>query len=217
VQAAVPSNEAERLRTLKLYNILDTGADKAFDDLTRLAAAICDAPMASITLVDEHRQWFKARLGLKSQETSRDVSFCAHAILEEDVLVVEDATKDPRLADNPSVTADPAIRFYAGAPLETQGAAIGTLCVIDRTPRTISSQQLDALKVLRDAVMTQLELRRALHDLQLVEHFLPMCAWCRSVKSENGTWKPLDQYLMSAVPVTHGMCPAWEAKSQNGW
>ena len=205
---SVPANETERLRSLRLYRILDTGSEKTFDELTRLAAAICDTPISLISLIDENRQWFKARVGLEVSATSRDVAFCAHAILQRDVFVVEDATKDLRFADNPLVMSDPSIRFYAGAPLTVaEGVSLGTLCVIDRVPRQLTPQQMEALMVLRQAVVTQLELRRALEDLSVVERMLPMCAWCRSIRNADGTWSPLHKYLTRSVTVIHGMCP----------
>jgi GAF domain-containing protein len=155
--------ERERLDALRRYRILDTEAEKHLDDLVRLAAAICGTPIAMVSLVDEERQWFKARVGLLPTETSRDVAFCAHAILQENVLVVPDALQDPRFVDNLLVLAEPRIRFYAGAPLITpEGLPVGTLCTLDRVPRRLRSDQTEALEVLRDAVVTHLELRRRL-------------------------------------------------------
>jgi GAF domain-containing protein len=212
MKAPLPPNEAARLGTLRLYQVLDSGSEKAFDDLTRLAAAICDAPIGLVTLVDETRQWFKSRVGLAVCETPRDAAFCAHAILRDEVLVVEDASTDARFRDNPLVTSDPFIRFYAGAPLKmADGNSLGTLCVIDREPRKLSARQLDALSILREAVVAQLELRRALADFQRVEQLLPMCAWCRSIRGEDGSWTPLHDYVMNAVSVTHSMCPGCAA------
>lgn len=208
----IPPNEAERLRTLQLYNILDTGAERAFDDLTRLAAAICETPMALITMVDHDRQWFKSRLGIDASETHRDFAFCAHAIAQHGLFVVEDASKDPRFQANPFVTSAPHVRFYAGAPLDVGGASLGTLCVIDQEPRRLSDRQREALRILGEAVVTQLELRRALASLRAAEHLLKMCAWCRAIKTEDGTWNRLDEYVMTTVPVTHGMCPDCEAR-----
>ena len=206
----LPVNEVERMRMLRLYRILDSGAEKAFDELTQLASAICETPIALITLVDEHRQWFKSRVGLNVPQTARDVAFCAHAIRQDDELfIVEDASKDSRFADNPLVTSDPSIRFYAGAPLTVaDGISLGTLCVIDRVPRTLTEPQLNALRVLRRAVVGQLELRRALADLRLIEQMVALCAWCRSVRTAEGEWSPLADYVMRTVKVTHGMCPA---------
>jgi GAF domain-containing protein len=154
-------SEAKRLKVLWQYDVLDTVPEEVFDDLTELAARICEAPVALISLVDEDRQWFKSKIGLTVNETSRDVSFCAHAIKQEDLFIIPDATKDVRFANNPLVISDPKIRFYAGAPLITpDGHALGTLCVIDKVPRELRPEQKQALRVLSRHVMTQLELRR---------------------------------------------------------
>ena len=164
MKAALPSNEAQRLETLRAYNVLDTPPESDFDDLTLLAAQICQVPIAVITLVDESRQWFKSIIGLDATETPREFAFCAHAILYSDeMLEVPDAQLDPRFADNPLVTSDPYIRFYAGAPLVApDGVALGTLCVIDRVPRVLSGDQQTALRALSHTVIAQLELRRTL-------------------------------------------------------
>jgi GAF domain-containing protein len=164
----VTPNEKKRLKVLWQYDVLDTVPEEMFDDLTELAARICEAPIGLISLVDENRQWFKSRVGVTVSETSRDVSFCAHAIRQNGLFIVPDATKDPRFADNPLVRSDPKIRFYAGAPLITpDGYALGTLCVIDKVPRDLRPQQRQALTVLSRHVMTQLELRR--HTRELAE------------------------------------------------
>src|SRR5215469_13125517 len=161
MSAGTPVNEKRRLQVLWQYEVLDTIPEALFDDLTELAASICEAPIALISLVDEKRQWFKAKVGTTLTETSRDVSFCAHAIQQSDLFIVPDATKDERFANNPLVTSDPKIRFYAGAPLITpDGYALGTLCIIDKVPRELRSDQKQALRILARHVMTQLELRR---------------------------------------------------------
>jgi GAF domain-containing protein len=166
MSAQVAHNETKRLKVLWQYDVLDTVPEEVFDDLTELAARICEAPMALISLVDEDRQWFKSKVGVTMNETSRDVSFCAHAIRQEGLFVVPDAAKDPRFANNPLVTSDPKIRFYAGAPLITpDGHALGSLCVIDKVPRELRLDQQQALLILARHVMTQLELRRHAREL----------------------------------------------------
>jgi anti-sigma regulatory factor (Ser/Thr protein kinase) len=162
----MPIDEASRLAALRSYRILDTDPEQAFDDLALLASQICGTPMGLITLVDEKRQWFKARIGVSMTETERSIAFCAHAIEQTDLFVVPDARDDERFRDNPLVVGEPHIRFYAGAPLVTpEGAAIGTLCVVDRVPRTLTADQMRALEVLRRQAEAQLELRRNLQEL----------------------------------------------------
>ncbi len=166
IQPSIPENEGERLAALDRYAILDTSAEDAFGEIAQLASSFCDAPIALITLVDATRQWFKASVGLDASETSRDISFCGHAICEsDDVFVVPDTHDDPRFADNPLVTGHPRIRFYAGAPLTTaDGYKLGTLCVIDRRPRVLDDRQRTALGALARQVMMQLELRRQITE-----------------------------------------------------
>src|SRR5437588_130492 len=165
--SAVPQqNEKKRLKVLWQYDVLDTVPEELFDDLTELAARICEAPIALISLVDEKRQWFKSRVGTTVRETSRDISFCAHAIQQSGLFIVPDATKDGRFSDNPLVKSDPKIRFYAGAPLITpDGYAMGTLCIIDKVPRDLGPDQKQALIILARHVVSQLELRRRSKEL----------------------------------------------------
>jgi diguanylate cyclase (GGDEF)-like protein len=162
--APIPSDEAERLEALKSYEVLDTKCEAAFDNIAQMAAQLTGCPISLVSLVDEERQWFKSRIGLDAEQTSRETSFCAHAIANpHEPLIVPDALEDARFADNPLVQNEPAIRFYAGVPLvNPQGVALGTLCVLDRKPRELSALQQQTLQRLAESVMTTLELRRAM-------------------------------------------------------
>lgn len=160
--APLPLNEAARLAALREYAVMDSELEASYDDVARLAAHICGTKIALISLLDEHRQWFKSHIGLDVRETSRDLAFCAHAIHQTDVMVVNDATRDVRFRDNPLVTGAPDIRFYAGAPLITPaGLPLGTLCVIDQEPRVITKEQMEALSALARQVIALLELRKS--------------------------------------------------------
>lgn len=170
--APLPKNEDERLAELLSYDIIDTEAEKLFDDLTALASQICETPIALISLVDPNRQWFKSRVGLDAEETSREIAFCSHAILQENVFEIPNATLDPRFHDNPLVTGSPDIRFYAGAPLITpSGHAIGTLCAIDKKPRRLTDAQKMSLQTLSKSVVAHLELRRKNRELERTSQF----------------------------------------------
>jgi GAF domain-containing protein len=157
IPAPLPSDEEARLRALRDLRILDTEPEERFDRLTRLAQDMFGVPIALITLVDEDRQWFKSNRGLAVDETTRDVAFCAHAILGEDLMIIPDALADARFADNPLVTSEPDIRFYAGAPLSSSdGHTVGTLCVIDTKPREWTDAEARALRDLADIVEEEL-------------------------------------------------------------
>ncbi|GID25202.1 GAF domain-containing sensor histidine kinase [Paractinoplanes brasiliensis] len=161
MKAPLPDNEIDRLAALYSLDILDSAPEQDFDDIVALASKVCGTPMSLVTLLDTDRQWFKARVGTEETGTDRDISFCAHAILNRDLMVVPDATKDPRFADNPQVTCDGGVRFYAGAPLmTTDGFALGTLCVVDNEPRRLDGEQLQALRALARQATLQMELRR---------------------------------------------------------
>jgi signal transduction histidine kinase len=170
--APLPQNEDERLAELLSYDVLDTEAEQLFDDLTALASQICETPIALISLIDPNRQWFKSRVGLDAEETSRDIAFCSHAILQSDVFEIPNATLDPRFHDNPLVTGAPDIRFYAGAPLITpSGHAIGTLCAIDSKPRKLTETQKASLQTLSKSVVAHLELKRKNRELERTSQF----------------------------------------------
>lgn len=162
-QAAMPDDyEQRRLSALQRYGILDTDREASFDDLAKLAGYLCDAPISVINFIDKDRQWFKAEVGLGIRQTELDVSICAHAILQKDFFIVPDTLNDPRFANNPLVTGEPGLRFYAGALLETSdGYPLGTFCVLDYKPRQLSQQQTEMLTTLARQVMIQLELMHA--------------------------------------------------------
>ncbi len=151
--------EGARIAALQALNVMDSPEERAYDDITRLAASVCGTPIALVSLVDGSRQWFKSRVGLQAKETPRELAFCAHAIQRPDeVMVVNDAQADPRFQGNALVTGDPNIRFYAGAPLVTSaGHALGTLCVIDTVPRDISPEQIQELEFLANQVIATME------------------------------------------------------------
>jgi len=208
--------EAARLEALRQYQILDTPSESAYDDITKLAAFICDVPIALISLVDGDRQWFKSQIGLNVKETSRDVSFCAHTILGETTMIVNDTMCDQRFADNPLVTCAPGIRFYAGVPLITpQGYVIGTLCVIDRQPKTLSEGQKNSLEALGRQVVSQLELKRvssqlaeALEKIEIMDGLVPICSYCKGIRNDEGYWSTVEKFIQhhSDVEFTHGVC-----------
>jgi signal transduction histidine kinase len=165
--AAIPQNEASRLRTLRRYSLLDSLPEQEFDDITELASFICDTPISLISLVDEDRQWFKSKVGVEEQQTPRSESFCAHILISGKMLIVEDTLSDSRFADNPLVVGQPCIRFYAGAPLVApNGHILGSLCVIDRKPRTLSPRQISALEALSRQVISAFESRQRFDEAQ---------------------------------------------------
>ncbi len=215
--APSPVNEINRLAALRRYRILDTESEKSFDDLTYVASFICQTPIALVSFVDKDRQWFKSRIGLDMSETSREVSFCGHAILRPETMIVPDTFEDSRFADNPLVREDPHIRFYAGAPLVTvDSLPLGTLCVIDRVPRTLTKEQQLALEALSRQASALIEMRGTLMDLnealgtlKMLGGLLPICASCKKIRDEQGRWHILEAYIQdhSDAQFSHGVCP----------
>lgn len=224
--ALAPRNEIKRLEALRRYHILDTEPEAAFDDFAKLASFICGTPMATITLVDLDRQWFKAKVGMDRVETPRNQSFCTHTILANEVMVVEDALIDGRFLDSPLVTGDPHIRFYAGAPLlSPDGHAVGSLCALDQRPRKLDVAGKTMLQTLARRVMEQMELRRvshdlaaALEDLKTLRDLLPICSHCKGIRNDGGYWQRVEDYLFtsSGTDLTHGICPACAKKHYPG-
>lgn len=160
-------NEQERFAELLRYDILDTEPEQDFDDIVKLASLLCESEIALISLIDDHRQWFKAKIGLNAEETAKDIAFCTHAIHQEKVFEVSDASQDERFHDNPLVTGYPNIRFYAGQPLNSeQGYKLGTLCIISRQPRKLSTTERYILKTLGRQIEKQLELRLKVQQLE---------------------------------------------------
>ncbi|MGC3991045.1 MAG: GAF domain-containing protein [Chthoniobacteraceae bacterium] len=231
MQAPIPDHENERLQSLYEYKILDTKPEAGFDDLTRLAAFICDTPISTVTLVDTDRQWFKSKVGFTHDSDPREQSICAHAIVGEELFIVPDTTLDDRFAGLNAVVGGPKIRFYAGAPLRARdGFILGTLCVIDNKARTLSEEQKDALRALSRQVMAQLELRRNLEELRMalaardvieesktqVIHeleraleqvntltgLLPICAWCKKIRDDSGYWGEVETYIADHSTAT---------------
>lgn len=221
----IPINEPERLLALKDYHILDTAAEPAYDDITKLAAHVCRVPIAVISLVAEARQWFKSKIGIEKCGTPRNISFCAHTILGTKPMIVNDALKDIRFAMSPLVRKSPRLRFYAGFPLiNPTGHVLGSLCAIDRKPRTLTSPQLDAMKRLANQVMVSLELRRvsarlaeALEHVQALRKLIPICAWCHRIREDDGYWNKLEAYFHNHVEAdfTHSICPACLKKEKS--
>lgn len=166
ISAKVPKNEEQRLQALYQLKILDTEMEKCFDEITSLIAQICEVPISLITLIDKDRQWFKSKYGTDLTETSRDIAFCPHVIIQDGVMEVADSRQDKRFFDNPLVTGKESIIFYAGAPLRTpDGHGLGALCVIDNKPNKLNDMQRESLRVLSLQVSNQLELRRIMFDL----------------------------------------------------
>ncbi|GAB3897133.1 hypothetical protein GCM10028803_15290 [Larkinella knui] len=188
-----PLNELKRLKALYQYQVLDTLPEQEFDRLTELASLICQVPISLVSLVDEHRQWFKSRVGLEMAETSRDIAFCQHAIMGGDIFEVEDATKDTRFKENPLVTSDPHIRFYAGYPLtDPDGYALGTLCVLDRIPRKLTQTQQRILQLLSESAIALLVEHKKKQELKHLENFFALSNDLICVAGADGYLKKLN-------------------------
>ena len=208
--------EERRLKALAEYRILGTNPESCYDDITKMAASICDVPISLMTLVDRDKQWFKSKVGLEIKETKRDWSFCTHAIQENTPLIIEDAFQDERFINNPLVVGDPKIRFYAGFPLKNvDGNKLGTLCVIDRKPGNLTPKQYNVMQLLSKQIVSFLELRKkslnlldALSKLHKQEGILSVCSYCREVKNKEGDWMHLEKYLtkISDIRFSHGVC-----------
>lgn len=189
----IPLNEKERLAALGNYQILDTLPEEQFDRLTKLASLICEAPISLISLIDEKRQWFKSRVGLDAQETPRDISFCQHAIIKDELFEIEDATKDLRFINNPLVTGQPDIRFYAGQPLiDAAGFALGTLCVIDRIPKKLNEKQKQTLAILSKEIVSLIVLRKKDHERDKLENLFNMSMDMICIAGMDGFFKKVN-------------------------
>ncbi|HEV2695880.1 MAG TPA: GAF domain-containing protein [Verrucomicrobiae bacterium] len=217
MKAPLPPNEASRLEALRSYHVLDTAPEQAYDDVTRIASAICGVPIAIMAMIDTDRQWFKSKVGVENSETPRDQAFCAYTIHETSILEVEDATRDTRFSDNPLVLGNPNIRFYAGAPLITpEGQALGSLCVIDQHPRKLTDDQKASLSGLARLVMNNLELRRvsaklaeAVANIKTLSGMVPICAGCKQIRDDEGFWQQVETYVAAHTEAnfSHGFCP----------
>ena len=165
--ATISENEAVRLSALYEYDLLDTMSEKDYDDITQIAAEICNMPISLISLIDTNRQWFKSKFGFEPIESHRDVAFCAHAILQkDDIFIIGDTSIDDRFFDNPLVTGNPNIGFYAGVPLVNEsGNSLGTLCVIDNKPNKLSNEQIATLKALARQIVSYFEIRKKTNQL----------------------------------------------------
>jgi len=216
MRAPIPENELQRINALHRYQVLDTAPEQAFDDITKLASFICQAPVALVTLIDSDRQWFKSKLGIQGSECPREQAVCAHTILEPDTLVVEDLLADNRFSDNAAIKAEH-LRFYAGAPLITPDHyALGAVCVLDRQPRKLTEEQSAALKQLARLVVNLLELRRAsaalaeaLSSVKTLSELLPICSYCKSIRDDKGYWDRVEGYIQDHTDAkfSHGICP----------
>lgn len=213
----VPPNEQKRLEALHLYEALDTEPEAAFDDIALIAAETIGVPTALVSLIDERRQWFKAKIGFAADEVPREETFCTYTILGSDAVVIEDATRDPRFTANPHVLCEGGVRFYVGVPIVNgEGHALGSLCVVDQRPRTITKNQVAVLTALARTAMRLFEERRmakqlaeALTEVKTIQGLLPMCCSCKSIRNDQGYWAKVEEYLteQTDAQLSHGVCP----------
>jgi GAF domain-containing protein len=199
--APVPADESARIEALRGYSLLDTLPEDIYDDITQLASEICRVPISLISLVDENRQWFKSKQRLAADETEREYSFCAHAILNpSEILVVPDAREDERFSDNPLTTGQPRVIFYAGVPLvNPEGYPLGTLCVIDNRPRTLTENQLLSLQALARLVNTHFELRKTKKELETTQARLTVADSAASAERLVSRLQPMVQLMQDKV------------------
>jgi diguanylate cyclase (GGDEF)-like protein len=195
----LPANEQARLRALRAYEILDTLPESSYDDFAQLASIVCDTPIAMISLVDDDRQWFKAKVGLTLSGTPRGDAFCAHAIMDPgSVMIVKDAHADDRFAQNALVLGEPHIRFYAGAPLVTaDGDAIGTLCVVDTVPRDLTPGQTEALRIMASEIVSQLDLRKSFAAIE--EAVLAQVTYVGELEESKQQLEEVESHLIEAA------------------
>ncbi len=213
-----PENEAKRLEALRRYAAFDSGPDQAFEDIAAVAAHVVGAPIALVTLVGETRERYKASIGFKGNGVPREESFCTHTILGKDVMVVEDATADPRFARNPHVTGAGGVRFYAGAPIiDDGGNGLGSVCVVDTRPGKLAANQQSALMALARTAMRLLEQRllahqlaEALNEVKTVQGLLCICSSCKNIRTDEGYWSRVEEYFSTHTDAlfSHGLCPA---------
>jgi GAF domain-containing protein len=213
----MPADEQARLDALHDFGVLDGASERRFDDIAALASTSLDMPIAMISLVAEDRQWAMASVGIERGELPREHAFCHHAILQDEPMVIEDTRADGRFADNPLVTGSSALRFYAAAPLIAAGGfRLGTVCVLDRKPRTLAPHGLEILTLLARQVVDLFELRLAatrldgaLQRLQTMATLIPICSHCRKVRDESNHWSTLERLVQAKTGsrFTHGICP----------
>ena len=210
MQAQKHPDEEARLQALHRYDILDTPTEADFDDITRLASEICEVPISVVNLIDRDRQFFKSEIGLGVRETPLDISICAHAILEQGVMIVPDTRLDSRFDGNPLVEGEPHLRFYAGALLESSdGHPIGTLCVLDSRPRILTELQITTLRVLARQVMTQIELRHAYARERKIAETLQRALLVKPAVGAVPGWEvaPSTRRRSAAISMMSSCCP----------